>query len=177
MRMFRRVLLGGLVAMTFAALASAEDKTVAPAKNAGLDRIKKLAGTWVMADDKGQPTDKVVSVFKITANGSAVEETIFPGSDREMVSVYHLDGPDVVLTHYCALGNQPHLKLDAKGPANQLTFKFVSGSNMDPAKDMHMHEGSITWVDDDHITSQWAAYQNGKPMEDHKMSMNLVRKK
>ena len=175
--MIRRVLLGGLVALTIATSTSAEDKSVAPAKNAGLDRIKKLAGTWVMADDKGQPTDKVVSVFKVTANGSAVQETLFPGSDHEMVTVYHADGPDIVLTHYCALGNQPHLKLDTKGPANVLAFRFTNGSNMDAAKDLHMHEGTITLVDDDHITSQWAAYQDGKPAAGHKMTMNLVRKK
>jgi hypothetical protein len=40
-----------------------------------------------------------------------------------------------------------------------------------------MHEGTITWVDDDHINWQWAAYQNGKPLEDHKIALNLVRKK
>ena len=75
------------------------------------------------------------------------------------------------------LGNQPHLKLDASSPANQLAFKFVSGSNMDPAKDMHMHEGTITIVDDDHIGWKWTAYQNGKPLDEHKVAMNLVRKK
>jgi hypothetical protein len=174
--MSRRVLLGGLVALTLATVATAEDKSATPAKTAGLDRIKKLAGTWVAADDKGKPTDKIVSVFKITSNGSAVQETIYPGGDDEMVTVYHVDGPDVVLTHYCAVGNQPHLKLDPKSPANRLDFKFVSGSNMDPAKDMHMHEGSITWVDDDHITWEWTGYMNGKPAN-HKMSLNLVRKK
>ena len=103
------------VALTLAATAVAEDKHGTPAKNAGLDRLKKLAGTWVEADDKGQPTDTIVSVFKVTSNGSAVQETIFPGSDHEMVTVYYIDGPDLVLTHYCALGNQPHLKLDPKG--------------------------------------------------------------
>ena len=64
------------------------------------------------ADDKGKPTDQVVSVFKLTGGGSAVQETIFPGAAHEMVSVYHADGKDVVMTHYCALGNQPKMKLD-----------------------------------------------------------------
>jgi hypothetical protein len=175
--MTRRAWFGGLVAMTLATAAAADDKAAPAAKNTGMDRVKKLAGAWVMADDKGKPTDKIVSEFKITANGSAVQETIFPGSDHEMVTVYHRDGQDVVLTHYCALGNQPQMKLDPSGPASRLAFKFVGGSNIDPAKDMHMHEGTITWVDDDHITWQWAAYQNGKPLEDHKMALNLVRKK
>ena len=172
--MTRRFVLGGLVALALLTGIRAEDKA---AKATPLDKMKKLVGTWVATDEKGQPTDKVVSVFKVTAAGSAVEETLFPGSDHEMVTVYYMDGPSLVLTHYCALGNQPHLKLDPASPKGRLDFKFASGSNMDPAKDMHMHEGSLTLVDDDHIDSSWQGWQDGKADESHKMSMKLVRKK
>ena len=147
------------------------------AKNPGLDKIKKLVGTWVAVDKDGKPTDQVVSVFKLTGGGSAVHETIMPGTGHEMVSVYHLDGKDVVMTHYCALGNQPKMKLDPKSGDKELKFAFAGGTNIDPAKDMHMHEGSIKWVDDDHIEWSWAAYKDGKPVEGHGVSMKLVRKK
>src|SRR5687768_12947493 len=107
-----------VVALGFAS-ARAED---APAKakptHAAFEKIKALAGTWVEADKDGKPTDKVVSVVKVTAGGSAVQETIFPGTQMEMVSVYHLDGADLVMTHYCMLGNQPRMKADPKSPAN-----------------------------------------------------------
>ena len=175
--MNRKLWLGGLLALTVATVAGADEKAHAPTKTAGLERLKKLAGTWVAADEKGKPTDKIVSVFKVTSGGSAVQETIFPGTGHEMVTVYYRDGADVVLTHYCALGNQPHLKLDLTGPANVLAFKFVGGANINPAKDMHMHEGKITIVDDDHITWQWVGYADGKPDFGHKVSLNLVRKK
>ena len=66
---------------------------------------------------------KIVSVIKVTAGGSAVHETLFPGSAHEMVSVYHLDGADLVMTHFCALGNQPRMKADPKSPANQINEK------------------------------------------------------
>jgi hypothetical protein len=173
--MTRRHLLSGLVALALVVGIRAEDK--APAKATPLDQIKKLVGTWVAADEKGQPTDKVVSIFKVTAAGSAVEETIFPGSNHEMVTVYHMNGPTLELTHYCALGNQPHLKLDPASPKGRLDFKFVSGSNMDPAKDMHMHQGSFTIIDDDHMESAWEGWKDGKLADGHKMAMKLVRKK
>ena len=144
---------------------------------AALDKLKKLAGEWVAADKDGKPTAQVVSAFRLTAAGSAVHETIFPGTGQEMVSVYHLDGKDLVMTHYCALGNQPRMKLDAKSPANKLVFQFAGGSNIDPAKDMHMHEGSITIVDDDHIEWSWQGYANGQRAEGHGVTMKLVRKK
>lgn len=142
-----------------------------------LDKIKKLAGEWVAADDKGKPTDKVVSVFRVIAGGSAVQETIFPGQGEEMVSVYHMDGKDLIMTHYCSMGNQPKMKLDPKGKDNQLKFAFAGGTNFDPAKDMHMHEGSITIIDDDHIEWSWQGYMDGKPAKEHGVTMKLVRKK
>src|SRR5438045_2893874 len=99
---------GGLVLLVLAAWATAQGKQdakpPAPAPHPGLERLKKLAGEWVVADAQGQPTDKLISVFKVTAAGSAVQETIFPGSNHEMVTLYHRDGADLVLTHYCALG-------------------------------------------------------------------------
>jgi hypothetical protein len=178
-QMRRLVWLPALVVLAVAVRAGADDKEPAKEapKNARFDQLKKLAGEWYAADDKGKATDKLVTVFKVISNGSAIQETIHPGQPFEMVTVYHLDGKDVTLTHYCALGNQPRLKLDPKSPTNQLKFQFVGGTNLDPAKDMHMHEGSITVIDDDHIEWAWQAYANGKPMEDHKMSLKLVRKK
>jgi hypothetical protein len=168
----------GLAVVVFGGLAAAEDtKPAAATGKDGLARLKKLAGTWVAADDKGQPTDQVVSVFKVTSAGSAVSETIFPGSDHEMVSIYHLDGNDLVMTHYCALGNQPKMKLDSKGKANEFVFMYCGGTNIDPAKDMHMHEGKITVIDDDHIEWSWQGFMDGKADGSHGIAMKLVRKK
>ena len=91
--------------------------------------------------------------------------------------MYHLDGADLVMTHYCVLGNQPRMKADPKSPTNQIHFQFAGGTNFDPAKDMHMHEGTLTFIDDDHIEFSGAAWVNGKPAENHCATMKLVRKK
>jgi hypothetical protein len=147
------------------------------AKNPALERLKALEGTWVAADKDGKPTEQVVSVFKIIGAGSAVHETIFPGTGHEMVTVYHPDGKDLVLTHYCAAGNQPRLKLDAKSPKDELRFVFTGGSNLNPATDMHMHEGSIKFLDKDRIEWSWQGYDKGQPAAEHKVKMTLLRKK
>ena len=49
--------------------------------------------------------------------------------------------------------------------------------NLDPAKDMHMHEGSITFVDDDHIEWKWSGWEDGKAADGHKVALTLVRTK
>lgn len=168
-------------AMTVIVLTSGSRAEDAPVKaaptSAGLERMKKLAGTWVEADKDGKPTDKVVSVIRVTAGGSTVHETTFPGQPMEMVSVYHMDKNDLVMTHYCMLGNQPRMKADPKSPANQIRWTFAGGSNLDPAKDTHMHGATVTFVDDDHIEISGEAWENGKPSPNHCGEMKLVRKK
>lgn len=179
--MTRHYLIGGLMLVAFGAAAYGDDKHAtakAPAAtHPGFERIKKLAGTWVEADKDGKPTDKVFSIVKVTAGGSAVQETIFPGQPMEMLSVYHLDKGDLVMTHYCMLGNQPKMKADPKSRMDEIRFQFAGGTNFDPKKDMHMHEGTLKFIDDDHIEFSGAAWVNGKPAEDHCVTMKLVRKK
>src|SRR5262245_29466506 len=109
--MTRRMLIGSVMALILAVGSRGGDApTKAAPAHPGLEKIKKLAGTWVEADKDGKPTDKVVSVVRVTAGGSAVHETFFPGQPMEMVSVYHLDKGELVMTHYCVLGNQPKMK-------------------------------------------------------------------
>jgi hypothetical protein len=172
------MLAGGLMLIVLATSGRGGDAPAkAPSSHPGLERIKKLAGTWVEADKDGKPTDKVVSVVRVTAGGSAVYETLFPGQPMEMVSVYHLDKGELVMTHYCVLGNQPRMKADPDSPANQIHFAFDGGTNLDPAKDRHMHEATVTFVDDDHIEVCGVAWADGKPCKECCGQFKLVRKK
>jgi hypothetical protein len=177
-----RFLVCGMLLIALQAPSFGDEKSAGklppPPTNAGLEKMKKLAGTWVAADKDAKPTDQVVSIIKLTAGGSIVHETLFPGQPHEMVSVYTVDGPDLIMTHYCVLGNQPRMKADPKAPSNQLAFKFVGGTNLDPKKDKHMHEGTLTFIDDDHIELSGVAWENGAPLKDKCCDgMKLVRKK
>jgi hypothetical protein len=158
----------------------ADDKHVhspATITNAGLEKLKALVGTWVAADSDGNPTDQVVSVVKLTAGGSAIHEMLFPDQPHEMISVYTVDGSDLVMTHYCMLGNQPRLKADPNSSANQLKFDFAGGANLDPKKDKHMHSATLTIVDPDHIEVAGVGWENGAPSKEMCNEMKLVRKK
>ena len=177
--MAQRLWISGLALLILTTAVHSDDKTTEKARAArpSLDRMKKLAGNWVAVDKDGKPTDQVVSIIKVTAGGSAVHETLFPGTDNEMVSVYYQDGNDLVMTHYCMLGNQPRMKADPKSPANQIHFLFDGGSNLDPKKDKHMHEGTLTFVDDDHIEFCGVCWDSGKPDKAHECALKLARKK
>jgi hypothetical protein len=148
-----------------------------PPVNPAFETMKKLAGTWVVADEDGKPTDQVSSIIKVTAGGSAVHEILFPGQPQEMVSVYTVDGSDLVMTHYCVLGNQPRLKADPKSSPNQINFQFAGGANLDPTKDRHMHSATLTIVDDSHIEVAGVGWVDGAPAKDMCCGMKLVRQK
>jgi hypothetical protein len=174
MRIARGTLLAALVVAVGATLPvrGADEAGPVDAK-AAFDRLKGLVGTW-----EGEAHGQAMTVvFRLTGAGSALVETQFPGTDHEMVSVYHLDGDDLRMTHYCAAGNQPRVKLAReKSKVDDLMFDFDGGTNLDPAKDIHIHDVRITLKDADHVESKWVAYVNGKPSE-HAESFVLTRKK
>jgi hypothetical protein len=175
-----RCLMSGLLVVGLAISAYGEDHkdhASAGSKNANLEKMKQLVGTWVEADKDGKPTDKVVSIIKTSAGGSIVHETIFPGEPHEMVSVYMAEGPDVFMTHYCMLGNQPRMKANPKSAANQIKWEFAGGSNLDPKKDKHMHGAVLTIIDADHISINGGGWENGGPAKEMCHEMKLVRKK
>ena len=129
--------------------------------NAAFDHFKQLAGEWVGKGKSPKEPEEMVVKYKVTSGGSAVVETIMPGTDHEMVTVIHRDGPDLLLTHYCMLGNQPHMKASG-GDGKKVEFKFVKATNMKSDKDMHMHDVTYTFVDKDTLKSEWTHYKDGK---------------
>jgi hypothetical protein len=147
----------------FAAGAAAPTAT-GKAAPAGLDRFKALAGDWVAAED-GEMARKgdLVARYAVTAGGSAVVETIFPGKDHEMVTVYHADGADLVLTHFCMEGNQPRMRAKNAGGA-RYDFAFDGGTNIDPRHDRHMHSASVDFVGADELRTVWTELAEGKPV-------------
>jgi len=91
--------------------------------------------------------------YHLTGGGSAlVEDLLMTESDvPTMTTVYHLDGADLRMTHYCAAMNQPRLKAtlidDTTGSAS-FTFVDVTNSSAHPA---YVDGFSIHIIDSDHL--------------------------
>lgn len=148
------------------------------ASQAQFEHIKALAGEWSGRAAHGDAEVSRVDVnYKVTAGGSAVLETIFPDTDHEMITLYHLDGDKLMLTHYCVLGNQPTMvavpfTAPRTGPL-VINFDFVRGTNMGSEKDSHMHSAEIEFLDKDHIETKWAMFKDSKQVSE--ASFDLVR--
>ncbi len=148
-----------------AAAAQAADAPAGSAQEA-LGRIKALVGTWEghIATPDGPPGSVR---YELTGGGTTVVERLFPGTDHEMMTVYHVDGEKLLATHYCAMGNQPMMKLET-ATARELSFGFVGGTNMDASKDVHIHSGRIRFLDGGRLESEWDVYQGPKKTITHK---------
>ena len=157
------------------AQAQAQAPAPAPAPAAtAFDRLTALAGDWVDLEGTFGTKGEVAVLYRLTGNGSAVVETLFPGKPHEMVTVYHKDGNDLVLTHYCASGNQPRMRAKTVS-GNVLAFNFDGGTNLDPAKDSHMHASRMEFLSTDEIRGEWTGWDKGKP-SDHVVEYHLQRK-
>lgn len=138
-------LVAALTAVTLPALAETPS-------SAAFKKLTSLVGTWEgLADGK---TYQIT--YKMTGAGSALVETQFVGSPYEMVTVYTMDGPKLVMTHYCAAHNQPHLKFVPGKDPNSLAFDFVSVSNL-KAKSAYMRTVVHKFLGPDHIVSTWTS--------------------
>ena len=163
-----------VIALLAVAHSAGAGEKVKPATSPRFEALKKLAGDWVAIGKDGKPTKKVISSIRVTSAGTAVQETLFPGSDHEMVTMFHLDGGDLVLTHYCMLGNQPRMRAEPGKDAKKILFKFIGGTNLKSNDDHHMHQATLSIADKDHFQAEWVSCKEGKPC--HTVKFYLVRK-
>ena len=82
---------------------------------ARFEKIKSLKGDWylIAGNQLGQALeanpDEPFVRYEIGAGGHCVIEKLFVGQPKEMTTIYHMDNGKLAITHYCRLGNQPHM--------------------------------------------------------------------
>jgi hypothetical protein len=125
----------------------------------GLDPLLALAGDWKGTGPHGEAS----ATYEVFSNGSAVVETLRPHGEVTMVTVYHLDGKDLRLTHYCAAQNQPRMKAPGVDPAaKSVTFEFVDVTNVSSPDEGHMGGLELTFVDSDHLRQRWTWFEGSE---------------
>ena len=163
-----------LLALLATAVTAAAAPVAPPDDKAAFAELKSLAGTWRgHSDCQGVKTATVV--YRVISGGSTVMETLNPGTKMEMVSMYHLNREgELVMTHYCSAGNQPQMEYDRKHSSpGTLVLKF-DGGDVNPKRDMHVHNGTIRILGKNKIESEWSAWKDGKVMMASHMSLKRV---
>ncbi len=145
----------------------------AAAKNA-FEHFKKLEGIWAAKSTKGWEEK---ATFKTIAAGSIViEEGVNAHPGETMLTVFHLDGDRLMLTHYCVAKNQPRLVATSVGDNGRtVTFTFLDATNLSSRDNGHMDNAVYQFTDDNHFTAQWTWYQNGSEQWMEKIESKGVR--
>jgi hypothetical protein len=164
---FTSLLCASLI-LSLAAIASAASTPSTQPSDAkrAFERFKSLAGNWEGHSSKGWTENLKVRVI---AGGSCViEESEFAhGADPQnnMVTMYHMDGDNLLLTHYCMARNQPRLRAtEFSNNGQDLTFTFQDGTGMSSRDVGHMDKVVFHFDDSNPnaYRSQWTFYAKGK---------------
>jgi hypothetical protein len=121
------------------------------------DKLKSLAGSWQGKTSQGS---NVKVNFRVTSGGSALMSEIL--GEENMISMIHLDGDRVLMTHYCGAGNQPRFKATTSPDGKTVNFDFLDATNLATAQAGHMNHVVFQWIDADHHTEEWTFLQDGK---------------
>jgi hypothetical protein len=165
------------LAIAFTTLVVAESRKAQPQAPdratalAAFEHIKKLEGTWQSKSTKGWEERQQ---FRLIARGTAVSSQSVPvpfadasradtAPDAAMLTVFHMDGDHLLLTHYCEAGNQPRMIASAIEDAGRtVRFTFFDATNMESRMAGHMHAVVLKFVDARHFDEQWSWYEDGK---------------
>ena len=113
-------------------------------------------------------TDKTAITFKVIGKGSTVQESLLPGTGKEMATMYHCnnfkDCSQVNATHYCAKQNQPELTLDAANSSERVvSMECSKSSKLCNSGEAHVHSIKHELSkDNNHLKTTYAIFKGGK---------------
>jgi hypothetical protein len=156
------VVLSSVLANTRAFAASDAQKS--------FEQLRGLSGSWEEKTSSGQPVEVD---YRSTSMGSALMSEI-KNVKEDMITMFNLDGNRLLLTHYCAAGNQPRMLATASADGKTITFDFLDATNLSSPDAAHMAHGVISILDTNHHTEEWTFADHGKEMKE---VFDLWRKK
>ncbi len=130
--------------------------------SAGFERLKALAGAWegtTKADGKEIPVN---TSFRVVSDGSALISDLMRGTPHEMVTVFHMNGSELMATHYCAAHNQPRFRMVPSSDPKVIAFAFRDATNLASPSAPHMVRVKFTIVDANHHIEDWTFLANGQ---------------
>ncbi len=108
-----------------------------------LDRFKSMAGAW---EGKSPTGDTSEVTYQLEAGGTTVMADMHMSSE-EMMSMYYVDGDQLLMTHFCPSNNQPRMKAVISPDLKTVTFDFLDATNLSGPQAGHMHRAVFLFSD------------------------------
>jgi hypothetical protein len=145
-----------------AGLGLAQQANAQAQSSASFDKLKSLAGEWEGSATEGGKEIPATSSFRVVSDGSVLMNVLAAGTPHEMVTMFHMDGSDLLATHYCAAHNQPRFRLASTPDPNVFVFEFKDATNLAGAAAPHMVGVKLRLVDANHHYEDWTFLANGQ---------------
>ena len=145
---------------------------------------KALEGDWVLSISNKQQgkatkhklvaplvgTDMVAMNFKLVGKGSTVQESLLPGTKKEMVSMYHCNDAScsqVKATHYCVKQNQPEMLADPISTSSRLIYNCDMSTELCQSGQNHIHKITHEISDNgNHLKTTYTSWKDSKYLKD-----------
>jgi len=161
MNTVRNIVRNSAAVATFVIVLSASLSVAQADAHKSFDLLKGLEGNWTGKNQQGQP---IQVTFHTTAGGSALMSEILGRGAENMITMFHMDGDRLLMTHYCGAGNQPRMKV-ISSDAKSVSFEFFDGTNIGPG-DGHMQHVTFSEPDSDHHVEEWVFLEHGKEIKE-----------
>src|SRR4030095_2661416 len=100
------------------------------------DQLKTLDGVWQGSIPTDPPTPEMegqimkVSLRSTSMGNALMHEMTSPKRPDDPITMFYLDGDQLLLTHYCDAGNRPRMagKVSPDGKTVEFEFLDVAGS-------------------------------------------------
>ncbi len=139
------------------------------------DKMKDLVGVWEGKIDMGKGMETLRVTYELTSAGNAIVERFAAGKPHEMVTVYHDFGGKLTMTHYCSLGNQPHMELTGSGGSELVFVLSEKMPGIASLNEMHMHGLRIALEGKDSITNTWTLYDQGVKKSEMPIKLSRIK--
>lgn len=123
-------------------------------------RLGGLVGDWkgVFANGRRHSVN-----YRLSAGGTVLVETWALAPGRESLTVYYVDGDDLLATHYCPQGTQPRLKFVGEKDG-RLQFELLDGGNLGQAGKSHQQSFWLQWDGGDEYRRSETYVENRAPV-------------
>lgn len=137
---------------------STEASAMRPSPAALLAEMKTLAGPWEGVSSSGR-SSRVA--YRVSAGDSVLVETWTQARGREALTIYHLDGAELLATHDCPKGNQVRLRWTGGSLSEGMRFEFLDGTNLQVEGQAHQHAVWLKRIDADSFQRGETYVKNG----------------
>jgi hypothetical protein len=118
----------------------------------GFDRLKRLTGSWTMSG----VGSRGVTTYRVTDGGKTLIQ-----DEAGQLTIFKLDGDKLTLTHYCARGNQPRMRLETLNEST-MSFRMYDITNLSDPQAYHTTNMDLVFVSDDRVDLIYRGTEAGR---------------